>query len=302
MAVLFDNRLLKKEAHLLLEPALLDRTGTFHSLDGIKVIQTLPEKSAFNFSELCQARAEQIVGLNKKIYLLWSGGADSTLVLMLLEQSGLSDDQLVVLVTSDSVTVNPTLADYITGHYDMDCPSLYPDKLRSFMDNGLILSGIGMDMLTTGFDVDHVKTDDLDGLTQYLQPLTDGTKAEYQAVFEKLSAAAGLPCETVQQYSRLKNLILCWQPELLMIGRLAGYGVYDQHYLNFYQTREFQQWSLSHTGFTKDRFGNKSLIAERINSLHPNWLPKRKARFTMPQLFTNQRIVRITDDWQYHES
>lgn len=299
MAVLFDNDILRETADLLLEPALLDRTGTFHSLDGIKIIQPFPKPDTFDFTELCQARAKQIIDMNRKIYLLWSGGADSTLVFILLEQAGISDEQLMVLVTSDSLTVNPMMNHYITSQYEMDCPSLYSDKLRPFMEDGIILSGIGMDMLTIGFDVDHVKTDDLADLISYLQPRTDGTKAEYQAVFEKLSDASGLPCETVQQYSQLKNQVLCWQPELLMIGRLTGYGVYNQHFLNFYQTDEFQQWSLGGSGFTKDRFGNKSIVSEMIAVEHPDWLPKHRPRFTLPQLFTNKKTIRITDDWQY---
>ena len=277
----------------------MDRTGTFHSLNGIRIIQSLPEPYEFDFNELCHARAEQIIDLNKKIYLLWSGGADSTLVFMLLEQAGITDEQLVVLVTSDSVSVNPVLDQYTTDHYEMDFPSLYTDKLRPFMEDGIILSGIGMDMLTTGFDVDHVETDDLSDLVNYLQRISGGTSTEYQAIFDKLSKAAGLPCETVQQYSKLKNLILCWQPELLQIGRLTGYGEYGQHYLNFYQTENFQRWSLSHSGFIKDRFGNKSVVSDLICSRQHEWLPKNRPRFTLPQLFTNRKTIRITDDWRY---
>ena len=300
MSVLFDKNILSKEASLLLEPALLDRTGTFHALDNITVIQPLPKPEPHDFYSLCMNRAEEIIALNKKIYLLWSGGADSTLVFLLLERQGIRDDQLVILVSSDSVVINPAMDHYLTDHYEIDCPSLYPDKLRAFMgDDSLILSGIGLDMLTSGFDVDHADSNELHDLIRYFQSRTAGTEQEYHTIFARLSEAAGRPCDTVQQFSRLKNMVLCWQPELLTIGRLANYGVYGQHFLNFYQTTKFQQWSFFNAKTGKDALGNKQIVVDIMDELDSRWLPKVKPRFTLPQLFENKETLRMTNDGQY---
>ena len=109
--MLFDASLLRKQCRMLWEPALLDRTGHFHSLDNITVLQPWQQPDpSLDFNSLCQQRVQDIINLDKKINLLWSGGADSTLVLLLLRQQGIDPGQLCVLGSTDSMNTNPALS------------------------------------------------------------------------------------------------------------------------------------------------------------------------------------------------
>ena len=313
--MLYYSRLLPELCERLREFDLMDRTGHFHSMDNITVLQpyrSTPDPS-LSFDDVCQQRAKDIISQGKKINLFWSGGSDSTLTLLLLQQQGIDPDQLRILTSNDSLKANPVMAMEISRTYEIDSPRLHPEGLRYFMDDQQwVLSGTGMDMLTCGFEVQRTDCDTLDELVQWLQETTQtkATKEDYQAVFEGLSKAADMPCTTVAEYSRLKNLILCWQPELLGIGRMSGFGEYGRHYLNFYQTPEFVAWSLAQPVeqlAVLDRWGNKQMSVDAIVQRNPNVVPRQSCPQTksMLQLYRlGPEIIKITDNWQYitHEA
>ncbi len=298
--MIFDRSLLKDTASLIMEQSVFDRTGTFHSLDGYTVIQEIPTPEKYDFMELCVSRAKEIASINKTINLLWSGGADSTLVLLLLEQAGVPDDQIRILCSGDSFIINRALGDLVIDRYQVDSPYFYDNKLQHFIsENEVIVSGIGMDMLTFGFDVELMPTSSLDDLVEFMQSRTSGTKEQYSSIFRKLEQASGYPCTTVKEYSRLKNLVLCWQPELLNIGILANKGIYGEHFINFYQTKEFQQWSLISNDSRSDQYGNKHIVAKSIETMNRDFIPKLKPKIPMLHRFLADRISKITDDWNY---
>jgi len=312
--VLFDASLMAEQAWMLWEPALLDRTGHFHDLKGIKIIQPFTLASdrarASTFAELCRSRANRIINKGKKINLLWSGGADSSLVLLLFREQGIDPDQLRILASVDSFRINPKLGQLISNTYELASPRLHPQGLRTFMDNQqAVVSGIGLDMLTgCGFDVTENDCETLTELSAWLRQVTGSTASDagYQAIYDGLAEASGYPCTTITEYSRLKNLVLCWQPELLHIGRLASYGQYGEHYVNFYTNRILQGWSLTQpldTLSKRDGWGNKQLAADLITELDPAMLPRPHCRQSLSMVRLYQKgaraVQKITDDWQY---
>ena len=311
--MLFDAAVMSEQASMLWESSLLDRTGHFHSLDGLTIMQplTLPDSlsTSSTFAELCQSRASQMISTGKKINLLWSGGADSSLVLLLLRQQGIDPDQLRILASVDSYRINPALGELINNTYELDSPWLHSEGLQYFMaDNQALVSGIGLDMLTgCGFDVTENDCETLDELSAWLRQITGSTAsdAEYQAIYDGLAEASGYPCTTIPEYSRLKNLLLCWQPELLHIGRLAGYGQYNEHYINFYTSETFQGWSLAQSIdslSSRDDWGNKQLAVNLITELDPAMIPRPHCRQTLSMVHYQsgaQPVQTITDDWQY---
>jgi hypothetical protein len=56
-----------------------------------------------NFKEICLIIVDKIIKENKKIYIMWSGGIDSTMILVLFLMSVVDKDQLVVVCNSDSI-------------------------------------------------------------------------------------------------------------------------------------------------------------------------------------------------------
>lgn len=87
---------------------LLDRSETvqmpfrFHIDDKYKFPKL--SSSSDNFFETCMQAVENIKKENKKIYIMWSGGIDSTMVLVLFLMSKLDKDQLVVVCNTDSIS------------------------------------------------------------------------------------------------------------------------------------------------------------------------------------------------------
>ena len=89
-----------------------------------------------------------------------------------------------------------------------------------------------------------------------------------------------------------------------MVGRLSGFGIYGEHYLNFYQTSDFESWSmaLSPNDLCKrDDDGNKKTATDLLKTLDKKTIPKARCRqnLSMVDLFKSKNVVKITDDWQY---
>jgi len=287
------------------EDDVFDRTGTFHTLDGYSVLQSIPTMKNFDFQELCEARAQELVSRGKHIKLMWSGGADGSLVLALLERSGMSADQLSVICNSCAFSINPLLAEHIADKYPVIVAAGFEEGLTECVsDDSLILTGIGADMLTAGFEKKGYPDFTLDELVAEWIKDSEFTAQDYQDLFAKLSQAADEPCETVAQYSFLKNLVLCWQSELLNVGRHTGKGQYGTHFENFFCTEDFQSWSLYHDAdsvWGLDEWGNKKVVADILNDVQPGYLPRtgKQGRFSTWQLYSRQHVLEIRDDWGY---
>lgn len=87
----------------------MDRTDTLKHYLNIKNICPLPSlsKADLVYSDICDQRACELVKSNNKITVSWSGGIDSTLVLVSLLKNGAQKDQVHVVLTSRSVSEYP---------------------------------------------------------------------------------------------------------------------------------------------------------------------------------------------------
>jgi hypothetical protein len=86
-------------------------------------------------------RCAELIKTNKKIYLLWSGGIDSTLVLTSFILSGISSDQLIVVCNNDSIKEYPKFyIDHIRGKFEILSSELLIQRVKLAKVNGIILS------------------------------------------------------------------------------------------------------------------------------------------------------------------
>jgi hypothetical protein len=90
------------------EAVISDRTGTFK---GRYKTQTtpIPEPiSSFTktFDQICQERATELLSTNKTLLVAWSGGIDSTAILVSLLKNANSKDQIKVVLESRSIIEN----------------------------------------------------------------------------------------------------------------------------------------------------------------------------------------------------
>lgn len=97
------------------EPCIIDRTNTLRTPVVIKNVCPIPVFSPMKrpFEELCNERARELLmradALGSSIYVLWSGGIDSTLVLvsLLKNASTAQKKNIVVLLSEESIGENP---------------------------------------------------------------------------------------------------------------------------------------------------------------------------------------------------
>lgn len=303
--LIFDDQLFSDYAELFLEPVCFDRTGQFGHADQVKALQTIPTGRDLDFETLCHQRARELIDRNQIINLLWSGGADSSLVLAMLDAEDIPSDQLNLVISSDVFWINPNGVKTALKKFTYVLPSRQPQRLGAFMfEDDLMLSGIGLDMLIHDYDIRKFRPDNLNHFIDKLSSESGRQRKEYDDIAIAMAEIVGVDCETAEDFSRLKCFVFFWQQEVLMLGRLAGSGIYGKDFENFFTTEDFQSWSLFHTakslsGF--DEFGNKRIPSELIKKLNPDYLTTRRSRqqFGMQSLFEWKPVTRITDDWQY---
>ena len=299
--LIFDDQLFRDYAELFLEPICFDRTGQFGHGEQINALQAVPAGRELDFETLCRQRARELIDRNRPIELLWSGGVDSSLVLALLEAENIPADQLLLLISSDTFRVNPTGAGKALKQYRYVLPSTLNNHIRN---QALLLSGIGMDMLIHDHEIQRFRPTSLADLLNKMSDKSSRPRNQYDNVALKMAQVVGVDCIIAEDFSRLKCFVFFWQQEMLMLGRLAGSGIYGQDFENFFTTEDFQSWSLFHSakslsGF--DQYGNKRIPSELIHRLNPNYLTTKPSsqQLNLQSLFEWKPVIRITDDWQY---
>ena len=72
---------------------------------------------SYDINELIDCRARELLDKGKKIYVLYSGGVDSTTVVTALLKNKLRDEQVEVVGTKESVKENLFFADFLSKHH-----------------------------------------------------------------------------------------------------------------------------------------------------------------------------------------
>jgi hypothetical protein len=91
---------------------VLDRTGTFQAPFETTSLYPIPEpKATANFGDLCVERAIEIIKEGRPIYMMYSGGLDSTSMLVGFDEAikaGFGDpEQLIIATSPEAIPENP---------------------------------------------------------------------------------------------------------------------------------------------------------------------------------------------------
>lgn len=221
------------------------------------------------YEQCCERRANEIyqlsIRLDRPICVLYSGGIDSTLVLisfMKVIPEAEFRDRVTVALSWDSVVENPRFYhEYIRKR----CRTVSSDRLGSFLDGSQILVGgehndqlLGADTAGAyyrmfGFDDLH-KPYDRSKITRFLMEKgMSQNSADHW--FDLLDAhARSAPCEvrTVFEFLWWLNFCFKWQSVFFRILLRAdkdqraniNQGFVDDYFHHFYSTDYFQKWSM----------------------------------------------------------
>src|SRR5262249_30840139 len=245
-----------------------------------KSLFPLPPMRAFNYSynEVCRARAFELLlraeKLDCPLYVCWSGGVDSTCMLVaFLQNADARKQRITVLLSEESINEYPAFyRKYIRGQLRcasaMQLPYLIGRK-------NLIINGEGNDQLF-GSDIiaDAVGKMGFETITQPFDRhalanfLTTRMRGDvdaawfYVTMFEKLGWNAPVDLKTNYDAFWWINFALKWQTVYCRMlaftakqnEKLITKSYLKNYYAPFYMTDPFQLWSMNNN--TEGRIKN----------------------------------------------
>ena len=239
---------------------LIDRTKTLETGIDFKVIDPMitPIAHIDSFEALCEQRAYQLIELAKgrTIRVLWSGGIDSTVALIALESALAAKGnmaQLKVLLSTESIAEFPSFfQEKIEGKLDF---TLMKTTIYEHLDQAeLNLTGEHGDQL---FGSDKLKYWVQSGeafrpyqeILDYVISRKLGTEKHTQALIDYLApqlSKSPIPIHTLYDYLWWMNFSMKWQNVSMRLihGMKESHELLNQSIFHFFQSTDFQQWSL----------------------------------------------------------
>ena len=251
---------------------LIDRTDTIKIPIRVKSLFPLPpfKKSPKTLEDICNERALELLQraerLGVLIYVFWSGGIDSTLVLVSLLKNATDSQKknIVVLLSEASIIEDPQFFQrYIRGKLRTESSIFFQGKVggRDLITNGelgdqVFGSNISSQALMKMFDNSIIhRPYSRDILFQFYNLKIDNEETTnfYLDIFERLMKASPIPIRTYFEYFWWLIFNLEWQGVFMRVLQFTpdqnALGVTTEYFhtnLNpFFGTEEFQLWSLN---------------------------------------------------------
>ena len=252
--------------------SITDRTGILQI--PVKTV-VLPEcrmpefqTVTYDYSELCEQRArfllDHAIATNRKLVIMYSGGIDSTLILVsLLKISTLKElkNHVIVLLSDLSIQENPIFyKDYISKLFVMDSSYLLHNYLGN--DRYVVVNGEGNDQLFGSavadsisqiFGMDYVFSSySTDKIIDIMQAKIPDRVALEKIVnnLNRLIAAAPIELPSIYHYFWWINFALKWQSVYMrsMAFTTPKYALSVKplvNYFSFFITPEMQLWAMN---------------------------------------------------------
>lgn len=212
--------------------------------------------STTQISDICDARAKEIIALGKPITVMWSGGVDSTAILSSLLKNGVDKSLLTVAHAPSSVDEYPWFYKHLG---DISVKMVLAENLSDFINtvaDGVIVSGWCADQLF-GSNI-HLRNLDL-----YSLPWLDALKQAFKDWGMEFSAksydvlaevwggyakALGVEVERWCEFAWLYNFGFKWSH----VSQDTKMSLHTQEardrVINFFEDPRFQRWSMGHVG------------------------------------------------------
>jgi hypothetical protein len=238
---------------------IYDRSGALSHYLNISKKHSMPKNVGCNltFDEIAEARAKELLSLGKPIYVLWSGGIDSTYILLLLKHFANDPDQVRIYGTYNSIIESGDLFDRRLKHefkYNIDVAS--DNEFSYKIDDCIYVSGMGGNQL-------FGPTDDFFSTTpNALFHHTLGTPDTIYESYEKninpnllefldpIIKASPRKLETVNDLRWYCIFNLDWYTALYEHRTLIRTPEKAKSIFAFFDTENFQLWAMN----TKDPF------------------------------------------------
>lgn len=229
---------------------IADRTGTFQGMikTETETIPSIPNNFTKTFEDICNERAAELIATNKELIVTWSGGIDSTGVLVsLIKAAGANTDQIKVKFERRSIDENP---DFYNNHIK---DKLNHEIFTEYFPTRCLPSSnqlvIGGDNTAQIFGMS--KTSFMDNRFDPWQPYVRSKLSdfEYNIFMEQAPlqyANAPFPIETIFDLHWWTAFSMRWSNPQIRMWRVSN-DYNEEMFRNtipFYGSQDFQIWSL----------------------------------------------------------
>lgn len=253
--------------------SVFDRTGTIISPFNLKLMPTLELPSyqtvGYDYAYCCDKRAKELLELadlkDKNLCVFYSGGVDSTCIVasLLKNSTDKQKKRISVLMSYESYTENPTFYnDFIIGKLDIVESSRLPLILGN--DNYICVTGEGNDqlfgawmfyMLTIEHGNKFVECQVTpETLFDYLHNVKNSERQteNYVNLLLKVMDKCPVKIDSMHKFFWWSNLTQKWQcvyNRLISFADKKNWNTMrpEENYFMFYNTKEFQLWSMNNT-------------------------------------------------------
>ncbi len=252
----------------------VDRTGTITMPVKDISLFPIPKFRTFSntFEELCDKRALQVLAdaekLSTTMYVLYSGGIDSTCLLVSLLKHATPEQKknIVVLLSHESIAENHRFYDeHIRGKLRVDSSISFTERigedcyLISAEHNDMVMGSEKIGKMMTQYGPESIHRpynhDTVAGLFSTVLAGDTDMAHFYVNLFERIRDVAPVPIETNMDFLWWSNFVVKWQScfhYILLFTPTRNVHKVTQEYLDkrfisFYNTDEFQLWSMNNS-------------------------------------------------------
>lgn len=203
----------------------------------------------------CFNRSRELIALGKKIYVLWSGGIDSTLVVVSLLKAGIPKDQIYVVCNTDSQKENYNFFLKILNSVNLVSTEMLMQTLKYKNLDGLVLSAEHGD-LSCGYDFssemlqifgsDYLKLPaSRENILKYFKhkKLNEESANCWYDIFMESAKMSPRPVDSTYDFSWWAGFNWRWQYALEKF-RMRFYRVPDS--TTFFLGHDIQNWAIHH--------------------------------------------------------
>ncbi len=250
----------------------VDRTGTVAMPVRTLSLFPIPQFRPFSktFEELCDERAIQVLAgaerLSTTMYVLYSGGIDSTCLLVSLLKHATPEqrEHIVVLLSHESIVENPRFYDeHIRGKLRVGSSISFTELigedryLLSAEHNDMVMGSEKIGKMMTQYGPESIyrpyNRETVAGLFSAVLSGDTDMAYFYVDLFERIRDVAPVPIENNMDFLWWANFVVKWQScfhyILLFTPPRNAHKVtqkyLDKRFISFYNTDEFQLWSMN---------------------------------------------------------
>lgn len=230
------------------EPAsLFDRSGVWEPLIPHKNLNPMPKPADFagfqmSFAEICDAKAAELVASGKQLELYWSGGMDSTVIMVALLKAGVRREQLHLYLTWNSVAEYRNFyRDHVSGFpHTLGVQGDVKNNLTLAADKLVVTGEVGDQLFGSGV-ISRYTTHKI------FQPYQDVIPERIQEILAPAYAQAPVTVKTANEYLWYANFCFKYQAAATrFLTRTPEVdGDFRDYLVHFFDDLRFEHWSLA---------------------------------------------------------